>query len=66
MLLQGATKLCIIHVRSLILWDYIYICLHFLPILSVKLSFPHSVFWIFGFLIHWFLVFSLLFYQGTT
>lgn len=24
MLLQGATKLCIIHVRSLILWDYIY------------------------------------------
>ena len=50
--------LCVVGVWSLFCSVRVYIILHFLPILLVKLSFRLSMFWLFIFLFLWFLDFS--------
>ena len=50
--------LCIIQVWLLFCSVWVYISLHFLPILLVKLVFRLSVFWFLMFLFLWFLVFG--------
>ena len=50
--------LCLISVWSLFCSVRVYISLHFLPMILVKLDFRLSVFWFFVFLYLWVLIFS--------